>query len=426
MTKLSLLFILTGSLVGTQAPERRKDIPAIARDAAGCIVSIIMSDKDGHPVAQGSGFLISKDGRVVTNYHVIENGTSAIVKLPDGAFFVVDGVLASDKDRDVAVIKAHGENFRTLKLGNSDRLQVGEQVVAIGNPLFLESTVSNGIVSGIRTLEGGKFLQVTTPISHGSSGGPLFNMAGEVVGITTLYIKGGENLNFAIPINDAKRLLSAASSDVHHFPNEAETATTPTDNDAFAATPSVCRKNLALWGAEATGRPSHEVTRSIPIVELSLRLYEMNQCGIVDNSDPDREAAYQNVYGVYLSPLVGRWHAFVVRHKLINSFLAAEAGKEFTGGPTPDDPTIEQCRANANEAMGKPISQIDVVELIQRDSEMDRCRNVDADGLYKKKYQIKLVEYMDEIGWRYKLFLEKTGLMDMVIKEDATVPEARE
>jgi hypothetical protein len=115
-----------------------------------------------------------------------------------------------------------------------------------------------------------------------------------------------------------------------------------------------------------------------------------------------------------------------VRHKLINSFLAAEAGKEFTGGPTPDDPTIEQCRANANEAMGKPISQIDVVELIQRDSEMDRCRNVDADGLYKKKYQIKLVEYMDEIGWRYKLFLEKTGLMDMVIKEDATVPEARE
>jgi serine protease Do len=81
--------------------------------------------------------------------------------------------------------------------------------VAIGNPLSLESTVSNGIVSAIRTVEdeGGKFVQITAPISPGSSGGPLFNMAGEVVGITTSHLIGGENLNFAIPINDAKRLL---------------------------------------------------------------------------------------------------------------------------------------------------------------------------------------------------------------------------
>jgi len=131
-------------------------------------------------------------------------------------------LLAFDEARDVAIIKAHGEDFRTLTLGNSDQLQVGEEVVAIGNPLSLESTVSNGIISGIRTVEeeGGKFVQVTTPISPGSSGGPLFNMAGEVVGITTLYIKGGENLNFAIPINDAKRLLLSNSSEVQALPNE--------------------------------------------------------------------------------------------------------------------------------------------------------------------------------------------------------------
>ena len=207
-----------------QSAPPRKDIPTIAKAGNGAIVSIIMSDKDGSPIAQGTGFLISKDGRIVTNYHVIKNGSSAIVKLPDGAFFVVDGVLAFDKARDVAVIKAHGENFRPLTLGNSDRLQVGEEVVAIGNPLSLESTVSNGIVSGIRTVEeeGGKFLQVTTPISPGSSGGPLFNMAGEVVGITTLYLKGGENLNFAIPINDAKQLLLAKSSKIQALPNESE------------------------------------------------------------------------------------------------------------------------------------------------------------------------------------------------------------
>jgi S1-C subfamily serine protease len=208
--------------IRAQSPLRKKDIPAIAKDVRGAVVSIIMSGKDGSPIAQGSGFLISKDGRILTNYHVIESGSSAIVKLPDGAFFAVDGLLAFDEARDVAIIKAHGEDFRTLTLGNSDQLQVGEEVVAIGNPLSLESTVSNGIISGIRTVEeeGGKFVQVTTPISPGSSGGPLFNMAGEVVGITTLYIKGGENLNFAIPINDAKRLLLSNSSEVQALPNE--------------------------------------------------------------------------------------------------------------------------------------------------------------------------------------------------------------
>ena len=203
----------------------RKDIPAIAKAANGAIVSIITSDKDGKPVAQGTGFLVSKDGRIVTNYHVIKDASSAIVKLPDGAFYDVDGVVAFDKARDLAVIKAHGQNFRVATLGNSDRVQVGEEIVAIGSPLSLESTVSNGIVSGIRTVEkeGGKYLQITAPISPGSSGGPLFNMAGEVVGITTLYLEGGENLNFAIPINDAKRLLSA-SSKVQDFPVETEAA----------------------------------------------------------------------------------------------------------------------------------------------------------------------------------------------------------
>ena len=136
-------------------------------------------------------------------------------------------MLASDKDRDVAVIKAHGNDFRTLTLGDSDRLQVGEEVVAIGNPLSLESTVSNGIVSAIRTVEdeGGKFVQITAPISPGSSGGPLFNMAGEVVGITTSHIKGGENLNFAIPINDVKLMLGARFSKASALPDEPETET---------------------------------------------------------------------------------------------------------------------------------------------------------------------------------------------------------
>jgi hypothetical protein len=234
MIKTSLVIcVMTVNLFGQHSVPSRKDVAAIAKQANGAVVSIVVSDKGGHPVAQGSGFLISKDGRVVTNYHVIRSGTSAVIKLPDGAFFVVDGVLASDKDRDVAIIKTHGNNFRTLTLGDSDRLQVGEEVVAIGSPLSLESTVSNGIVSGIRAVDHktGKLLQITVPISPGSSGGPLFNMAGEVVGITTSHLVGGENLNFAIPIDDVKYLtLLPRLAEVRAFPNEAVEAAGEKDN----------------------------------------------------------------------------------------------------------------------------------------------------------------------------------------------------
>src|SRR5438876_410772 len=223
-----LLIWFTSIQAQGQAASPRKAIPAIARAAEGAVVSIVMSDKDGKPIAQGSGFLASKDGLIMTNYHVIAEGNSAVAKLPDGAFYVVDGVLAFDKVRDIALIRAHGQNFRTLPLGNSDRVQIGEEVVAIGNPLSLESTVSNGIVSGIRAVkeEGGKYLQITAPISPGSSGGPLFKMTGEVIGITTLHLKGGENLNFAIPINDAKRLLRTNSSRLQNLPDELDTAHT--------------------------------------------------------------------------------------------------------------------------------------------------------------------------------------------------------
>jgi S1-C subfamily serine protease len=223
---MAAVLLLVAAMSAQNAPSTNKghhlDIPTISREADGAIVSIVMSDKDGHPIAQGSGFLISKDGHVVTNYHVIKNGSSALVKLPNGTFFAVDGVLASDKSRDVVIIKVHGIDFRRLTLGDSDRLQVGEEVVAIGNPLSLESTVSNGIVSAIRIIEdeGGKFVQITAPISPGSSGGPLFNMSGEVVGITTSGLRGGENLNFAIPINDVKLMLKATFSTVSALPDE--------------------------------------------------------------------------------------------------------------------------------------------------------------------------------------------------------------
>lgn len=227
--------LFSANIVVAQSPQpTRKDIPAIARAAKGAIVTIVMANDD-KPIALGTGFLVRPDGVIVTNYHVIATGNVGVVKFVDGTVSPVDGVLATDKVSDLAIIKIHGRTFRTLTLGNSDQIQVGEEVVAIGNPLGLELSVSNGILSGVRRdeKEGGKLLQVTAPISHGSSGGPLFNMFGEVIGINAMFLEGGENLNFAIPVNDAKNLLSTKSAMVHSLPNEqpSENATSAEGNE---------------------------------------------------------------------------------------------------------------------------------------------------------------------------------------------------
>src|SRR5271163_1683427 len=109
----------------SSAQSLRKDIPSIAKAANGAIVTIVMASGD-KPIATGTGFLVNTDGVILTNYHVIQEGNVAIVKLSDGTALPVDGVLAADKVRDLAVIKVHGKTFRTLILGNSDRVQVGE------------------------------------------------------------------------------------------------------------------------------------------------------------------------------------------------------------------------------------------------------------------------------------------------------------
>ena len=160
----------------------------------------------------------------MTNYHVIQEGNVAVVKFSDGTALPVDGVLAADKVRDLAVIKYTAKLFERSLWAIPITFKSGKKSLQSAIHCSLESTVSNGIVSGVRTDEeaGGEFLQITAPISHGSSGGPLFNMTGEVVGVTTLGIEGAGNLNFAIPVNDAKRLLETYSSKIKDFPNEPE------------------------------------------------------------------------------------------------------------------------------------------------------------------------------------------------------------
>jgi hypothetical protein len=146
----------------------------------------------------GSGFFVAADGRIATNYHVIDAGTRGTVTLNGGQKYDISSVLGYNKGQDLAIIRISGTGFPICRLGSSSMVAVGDSVVAIGSPLGIQNTVSEGIVS--KLWDDGD-LQITAPISPGSSGGALFNMYGEVIGVTTWKIRDGENMNGAVPVN---------------------------------------------------------------------------------------------------------------------------------------------------------------------------------------------------------------------------------
>ena len=166
-------------------------------------------------ISSGSGVLISPDGEILTNNHVIEGAQGSDdkpqieVKLSDGRTF--NGkILGRDKELDIALVKIDASALPFAKLGDSDKAKVGEWVVAIGNPLGLEHTVTQGIISakGRRLDAGlGAYLQTDAAINRGNSGGPLLNLKGEVLGINTLIRADGQNIGFAVPISEVTRVL---------------------------------------------------------------------------------------------------------------------------------------------------------------------------------------------------------------------------
>ncbi len=157
----------------------------------------------------GTGFVVRSDGWIATNLHVVVGGPRVKVTLRDGRELDVVEVLAASAEHDLALVRIDARGLPTLKLGDSDRMRPGDPIVAIGNPLGLEDTVSDGLVSARRRLpQGFEILQVSAPIAPGSSGGPLFNDRGEVVGIATAVAQGGQNLNFGVPIRYLARMLA--------------------------------------------------------------------------------------------------------------------------------------------------------------------------------------------------------------------------
>jgi S1-C subfamily serine protease len=199
-------------------------------------VTIKVLASDG-TVRSGSGFIVDPTGTVVTNVHVVEGAKHIEIHVSNGDVYEPSGVRVADTRRDIAVLQLAAFNLPTAKLADSDSVAPGDHVVVLGTALgVLENSVTSGIISGIRELEGSRLFQMDAAVSPGNSGGPVADDRGEVIGVTVSKITSGQSLNFAIPINYVRAQLTqpvqaglAALATTPKEPRDADHTTAWTD-----------------------------------------------------------------------------------------------------------------------------------------------------------------------------------------------------
>jgi hypothetical protein len=192
------------------------NVKEIIKNVSNSVVYIEAYNKKGEAVSSGSGFVFSADGLIATNHHVVTDEEESIesvkIKFVDGTVYSTDKLVGYDEKNDLAIVKVDYPNgWIPTKLGNSDGIEVGDKIITIGSPLGLDNTVSEGIISNKNRVMGDvSYIQISAPISHGSSGGVLINEKGEVIGVTSAGMENGQNLNFAIPVNRLKSVTIGA------------------------------------------------------------------------------------------------------------------------------------------------------------------------------------------------------------------------
>ncbi|MCC7463242.1 MAG: trypsin-like peptidase domain-containing protein [Gammaproteobacteria bacterium] len=180
----------------------------IAQQAKRTTVQIRTLDAAGRVTGAGSGFFISRDGLLVSNLHVVEDAVSLEIERDSGEIFDNVYYVTSDVRRDTVILKVPVSNVEALPLGSDETAEIGSRIYVMGNPLGQTATFSDGLVSAKRMVEGVELVQITAPISPGSSGGPAMNERGEVIGIATMFLEGGQNLNFLVPIHHVPPLVA--------------------------------------------------------------------------------------------------------------------------------------------------------------------------------------------------------------------------
>ncbi len=208
-------FLVLFGFAATLSAAAQDFLPELVKRIKPSAVAIETFDAKDNTIARGSGFFIAPD-RIITNRHVIERSSRVEIHLLDGRKFPVRGVIAVDGEGDLALLQVDVPRALAVPLPIVQSVpQEGESIVVIGNPFGLEGSVSNGIVSAVREISGyGKIIQITASISPGSSGSPVVNMAGQVIGVATLQAAEGQNLNFAVP---SERIAQLRIGDLQSF-----------------------------------------------------------------------------------------------------------------------------------------------------------------------------------------------------------------
>lgn len=202
---VSLLLIFQILAFGSDTIE---NLPSLIKKIQPSVVFIVTYDEQEEFLQFGSGFFINDNGGIITNYHVIQGAASAAIKTSEGNVYPIHSIIALDEQSDLVCLSVDIPQKDVYPLTLSEKYpDIGESVIVYGSPLGLENTVSNGIVSAIRSFSDSEgIIQITAPISPGSSGSPVLNMKGEVIGVATMTFTEGQNLNFAIPSNKVARL----------------------------------------------------------------------------------------------------------------------------------------------------------------------------------------------------------------------------
>jgi len=228
----------SGAVSGRPPVQSPADITARATPA---IVTVRAGD------SLGTGFVVRADGWIATNFHVVQGATEMEVVFSNHKQFPVVEIMNASRLHDLVILRIDARNLPVLPVGDSNAVRPGDSVLAIGHPLGLEDTVSNGLVSAVRHVQDDlDVLQVSAPIAPGSSGGPLLNDRGEVIGVATAFLKSGQNLNFGLPAKYVKEMVARPH---------------PISMDLFAAAMA------AIQNEGAQSEP--HVTRNVPHHPLS-------------------------------------------------------------------------------------------------------------------------------------------------------------
>ena len=193
---------------GPSAAQQVVDFAAVVRRVQPAVVTLRSFDENGRPMGLASGFVV-EGGRIVTNAHAVEGAARVdVFDAKDQRLGSTDHAEALNRDADLAVLPPVAPTTTALRLAAADP-EVGEAILAIGSPKGLTHTVSDGLVSAVRDMEGRRWIQISAPLSEGSSGGPVLNKRGEVIGVSVAILAEGQNLNFAIPANEVRALLAS-------------------------------------------------------------------------------------------------------------------------------------------------------------------------------------------------------------------------